>query len=315
MIPIVLVTGFLGSGKTTVLKHWAQRYRDRRFLYLVNDFASVDVDGELVRRAGPQVIALSGGSIFCHCLVTDFIRVLQQIAAGDTGLGAPPEAVIIEASGMADPRVIHRMLQETKLDAVFAVQRILALVDPGTFHKLLHTLPNIEAQVACADTILITKVDRHTADAVQATRAAALAIQPEASVRLVQNGETDEDLLATAPLPATTGDYAACVDPRFHRFTLTDPLPDLAGFRVKTAACGPRLYRAKGFLKEGQRTVAVDWSSSGLHTEECQGEPPPEPRLVCIADGPSGPDVERIWRSDTAACRPAGRAQPSQKLK
>ena len=135
MIPLVLITGFLGSGKTTWLKQIARDHQDRCFVYLVNDFAAVDVDSELVKQAGDHVLSVAGGSIFCKCLVTEFISVLKTIAAGRAGMDALPEAVVIEASGMADPRVIHTMLKETGLDQHFKVARIIALADPGTLHK------------------------------------------------------------------------------------------------------------------------------------------------------------------------------------
>ena len=80
MIPIVLVTGFLGCGKTTLLKRFVDLHRERRFLYLVNEFNPQDVDGVLIRSEGVEVIAVPGGSLFCNCLVTDFIRTLTDIA-------------------------------------------------------------------------------------------------------------------------------------------------------------------------------------------------------------------------------------------
>lgn len=296
MIPVILVTGFLGSGKTTFLKQLARTQADRRCLYLVNDFASVDVDGEWVRQAGVPVLALSGGSIFCRCLVTDFIRVLRQVVAGDTVLGAPPEAVIIEASGMADPRVIHQMLVETRLDAHLAVWRILAVVDPGTFHKLLHTLPNIRAQVACADTVLISKGDRYPPDVVDRTREAVQAIQPEALCLPMIMGVADLDLWAAGAPPEVAGEYARCVDPNVHRFTLEEGLPvSRDAFRALVDASGDALYRAKGFIREDDQVYAVEWSSSGIRDEPWVG-PPLAPRLVCIVRADAGPRLEALWR-------------------
>ncbi len=296
MIPVVLVTGFLGSGKTTFLKRQAARYRTRRVVYLVNDFAAVDVDGELVRRMGAQVVPISGGSIFCRCLVTDFIRVLRSLAHGEIG-GGPPTGVVIEASGMADPRVVHKMLQETQLDQVFTLRRILAVIDPGTFHKLCRTLPNIKAQVACADTLLVSKVDRYDAAALVAVRAEAMAIQPAAAWVEMRHGEAECDIWDPAPLPATTGELAPCVDPNFHRFVVRDPIEGLEDFERRVALSGEGLYRAKGFLHAGERCYAVDASSSGIQHEECTGHPLPAPRLVCIVQGDRGAEIERIWNA------------------
>ena len=76
-IPLSLVTGFLGSGKTTFLKHMAPRLASRRIVYLVNDFSALDVDGAVLSEIGPNVVSIPGGSIFCKCLVGDFIQHLS----------------------------------------------------------------------------------------------------------------------------------------------------------------------------------------------------------------------------------------------
>lgn len=296
MIPVVLITGFLGSGKTTLLKEIASQHRHRRIVYLVNDFASVDVDGELVRQADRQVVAISGGSIFCHCLVTEFIGHLKSIAGGKIGDGTRPEGVIIEASGMADPRVIDRMLAETKLNEHFEIHRIAALIDPGTFHKLLKTLPTILAQVRAADTLLISKADLHDTTTLAETEAAALVLRPEASCFTLSMGRIDLDWFEQRHTPVVEGELAKCVDPNFHRFIWTTGLPDVQTWRHWVELAGPGLYRSKGFLRDDAGLVQVDYSSSGIRVEPWD-DPSVEPRLVCIASGEDGPALEARWRS------------------
>jgi G3E family GTPase len=297
MIPLFLITGFLGSGKTTWLKQIAREHKDRRFIYLVNDFASVDVDGELVRQAGDYVMAVSGGSIFCKCLVTEFIGALTAIAEKRAGMDTHPEAVLIEASGMADPRVIHTMLHETGLNRIFNVARIIALADPGTLHKLLKTLPNIRAQLECADSVLISKADLYPTDVIESTRALIHSIQPKAACHTVIHGQTDLTLFEEAQPPTTTGEYALCKDPNFHRFTITERVPSLTEFQDRANATQDHLYRAKGFVADHNGAVyAVDWSSSGFTATPWHGDPPAL-RVVCIASGQHGEAVESIWLS------------------
>lgn len=295
MIPVVLITGFLGSGKTTLLKRIAEQHRDRRWVYLVNDFASVDVDGEWIKQADDRVVSISGGSIFCTCLVTDFIRTLKTIAEDRTFMSEPPEALIIEASGMTDPRVIRHMLKETRWDQVYEVRRVLALADPGTFHKLLKTLPNLRSQIEAADTVLISKSDRYSPEEQAAVEEAVHRIQPEAlCVRMVM-GEIDFDIMAPVDAPTVKGDYAKCVDPNYHRFVMTDLLPTLAQLRGLIAQTAEALYRAKGFIEEEGILYAVDYSSSGLQIEPWRGAPV-SPRLVCIGRGTGGEALERAWQ-------------------
>lgn len=297
MIPLVLVTGFLGSGKTTLLKRIAEQNRLRRWVYLVNDFAAADVDGEWVRASADRVVSVSGGSIFCACLVTEFIRTLKRIAEDRSFLSEPPEAVVIEASGMASPKVIHRMLEETRLDATYRIRRILAVADPGTFHKLLLTLPNLRAQIEAADTVLISKMDRYTAEEIERVREAVMDIQPEALCRPAVMSEVELDLLEDRETPGVEGDYAECVDPNYHSFVLTGTLPGPDLLHRLVQETGPSLYRMKGFIDADGRICQVDYSSSGLTIQAWPGDPP-QRRLVFIVAGEHGAEIERRIRHE-----------------
>ena len=106
MTALSLVTGFLGSGKTTYLRRLVNQYRDRRLVFLVNEFSPVDIDGPLLGSVEDDVLSLPGGSIFCTCLVTEFISTLKSIPER-FGREAPVEGVIIEASGIANPKVVE----------------------------------------------------------------------------------------------------------------------------------------------------------------------------------------------------------------
>ena len=138
------------------------RHRDRRIAYLVNEFASIDVDGGLLAGVAgdedpPDVVPIPGGSIFCKCLVTTFIDHLSALVDGHAS--RPLDGVVIEASGAADPSVVQQMLSETKLDRSLSLASIVNVVDPGSFLKLIHTLPNIRAQAAAADLTILNKTD------------------------------------------------------------------------------------------------------------------------------------------------------------
>ena len=73
----------------------------------------------------------------------------------------PLEGVVIEASGIADPKVTVKMLEETRLDGVYELRTVVSVIDPGTFLKLIHTLPNVIAQVEACDVALVNKTDLH----------------------------------------------------------------------------------------------------------------------------------------------------------
>ena len=243
------------------------------------------------------------GSIFCKCLVSDFILNLSEIPrrfgqkpppASSAALGAKPsfrendlpmpvdvarevgvpagsdaiEGVIIEASGIANPKVIADMLRETKLDAVYDLASIVSVADPGSFHKLLATLPNIRAQVEAADFVLLNKIDLFSDEQVAATEATIRQIHP--AVRIIRTvlAAAEVELFGAAPPRDLHGEYADCADPHYGRYSLAFyKAIDLAKLQEAVGDMGDMLYRAKGFVPTSTGVVYLDWSTAGLSIE------------------------------------------------
>ena len=310
MIPLHLVTGFLGSGKTTLLRRIAQGQCDRRLLFLVNEFSAVDVDGRRMIDVADasQVMTVVGGSIFCRCRVTDFADRLRAAAA----LSPAPEAVIVEASGMADPTVLGRMLRETKLDAVFEAASVVSVVDPGSFLKLVHTLPNIQAQVRASDTVLINKVDLYPPETVEQVAAHAQCINP--SARVVRCSHADADVTFAPPhtVASEIGDYAGCADPNYARCMLTLSQPvDVDGIIDQLLTLGPLLYRAKGNIPTAQGMADIDVTPTGVRSVRQSAEPTVGPGAVVlivagIADVRARALVDQIQSATNQSAPPIG---------
>ena len=170
--PIWLVVGFLGAGKTTLLRRLADASHGRNLIFVVNEFSAVDVDARVLEREGAKTIAVSGGSIFCRCRVTEFVDVLRRVAEGRVGTAEPgfcPGGIVIEASGMADPRSMRRLLAESGLDARFHVAGVTAVVDPGTVLKLLSVLPNIRGQIESALSSVESKLKESDRTAIESS--------------------------------------------------------------------------------------------------------------------------------------------------
>lgn len=284
MIPIALITGFLGAGKTTYLRHVLKQYEGRKLIYLVNDFAKVDVDGELLRAAGDDVVAIAGGSIFCKCLVTEFIGRLTELAER-FGADGSIEGVVIEASGIADPRVIHGMLEETKLDDRFRLSSVVAVVDPGTFYKLIHTLPNIGAQVAAADHIIVNKTDVCDEPRRAELTAQLHELNADAAYCFTEFGNADIDLFSGFAKVDVEGDYAKCRDPNYTSFTVAfDEHTDLAALQQAMERVADDLYRAKGFVPTKDGILYVDWAAGHFRSEPYAAQPD-QAEMVFIGRG------------------------------
>ena len=293
MIPICLITGFLGSGKTTLLKHLIQKYRDRRIVFLVNEFSSTDVDGVLLSKETDYLEPIVGGSIFCRCLVSQFIQVLERLPSRFGSPQAPVEGVIIEASGMANPRVAALMLQEARLDQQYRLASVVSVVDPGSFLKLIHTLPNIPAQVEAADLVLINKIDLYPKEQIERTEAALLEIQPRLKPKRVNRCQIELDLFRIRSHQEAAGEYARCRDPHFLEISvqLKSDL-DLDGFRAALEKIRDEIYRVKGFVRAGGAWYYIDFSASGFHAEKSTLSRSAE--LVFILNGTNHPKARRL---------------------
>lgn len=262
-LPICLATGFLGSGKTTLLKQIVAQNRERKLVYIVNEFSPHDIDGSIVSSENPDVVSIPGGSIFCKCLVTEFIGQLSTIPDSFDGV----EGVIIEASGMADPKVIADMLTETGLDSRYRLAHIISIVDPGSFLKLRMVLPNIISQIEAAHTVFVNKIDIHDKAVVADTVKAIQEINPDATIHKTVNAEAAIDLFP-AENTATSdlhGDYAKCKDPNYTTITVkVAHTPDPNILREHILAVEDELYRIKGPLLTTEGPRFLEYTKSGL---------------------------------------------------
>lgn len=264
MIPLVLVTGFLGSGKTTLLEHLANRYRDRRIVWLVNEFSARDMDASRLAGKAKDVLAIVGGSIFCRCKAAEFIDLLRDLPED-----FHPESVVIEASGMADPLVAAKLLRESGLDRVYGIRTVVAIVDPGSFLKLLHTLPNIRAQIEAATLVLINKIDLHPAERINETETAIRAIHPTVPLLRTCRSALEVDLFAGHPHLEERGELAPCVDPHFTKFEIKlRNEVDLDQLREAVQSAGAEIYRIKGIARSQGNLYRLDYSASGWQIEE-----------------------------------------------
>ncbi|MSQ01962.1 MAG: GTP-binding protein [Myxococcales bacterium] len=181
-VPITLLTGFLGSGKTTLLNRLLADPDSPPTAVVVNEFGALGVDGRLVVGASEQVVELRNGCVCCE--VREDLRrtVLELLDRRARRFGARPfERVVIETSGLATP---GPLLQTFRLDARLAAATVLdgvvAMVHAGRVQGQLAQHPEVAAQLACADLIVLNHLDQ--ADDVELAEAAVHAISPLAAI-------------------------------------------------------------------------------------------------------------------------------------
>ena len=155
MIQIVLVTGFLGAGKTTLMQLLLKSESDKKVGVIVNEFGKVNIDARLIEQDGVQMSELSNGSIFCACIKDKFVDSLIAMSHQDL------DYIFIEASGMADPSNMQQILNgiRPKTGRELLLKGSACVVDSEHFIDMVDMLPALERQVRYAGAVIVNKAD------------------------------------------------------------------------------------------------------------------------------------------------------------
>src|SRR4051794_7799780 len=183
-VPVVLVTGFLGSGKTTLISALLAHPAMGQTAVLVNELGEVAIDHHLVRRVDERTVVLANGCVCCTLRgdLQDELRDL--LARRDRGEVAPFARVVVETTGLADPApVLSTLLTEPLLRHHYEIEAVVATLDAVNGAATLDRHPESVKQAAVADTVLVTKADASEPAAVAALEARVRALNPLAAVR------------------------------------------------------------------------------------------------------------------------------------
>jgi cobalamin biosynthesis protein CobW len=193
-LPVTVITGFLGAGKTTLIRHLIQNPQGKRLAVVVNEFGDVGVDGEILKSCAipdcpaENIMELSNGCICCT-VADDFIPTIEALMA----LDPRPDHILIETSGLALPKPLLKAFDWPDIRSKITVDGVIALADAeavadGRFapnvaavdaqreadDSLDHETPLSEVfedQISCADIILLTKTDLAGPDGIAKARA------------------------------------------------------------------------------------------------------------------------------------------------
>jgi G3E family GTPase len=193
-LPLLLLTGFLGSGKTTTLSHWLA-HTDvplKRTAVIINDFGTVNVDAALLARRQLELRSITGGCVCCQ----SYEDLVAQVGA----LADNPEIDLawIETSGLADPEEVLDHLSAPELADSTLIRRVILVVDGSDYPCSWRGRAVQEEQVRYADVILLNKTDRLDAAARQRVEVSLRQLNPEARLVLATKGEVDPAILSSA---------------------------------------------------------------------------------------------------------------------
>ena len=182
-IPVTLITGFLGAGKTTLITHLLRHPDTGRVAVVVNEIGEVGIDNDIIKMSSENVSLLANGCLCCS-VRTDLQETLRELF-GERRAGQIPDfdRVIIETTGLADPApVIQTLSSDGMLGAHYRLDGVVTLVDALNALSQLQRSPEAERQIALADRIFITKADLAGPDAMPALQAAVRAINARADI-------------------------------------------------------------------------------------------------------------------------------------
>ena len=284
-IPATIVTGFLGAGKTTLIRHVLENAGDRRLALIINEFGDVGVDGDILRACGVEncpeenIVELANGCLCCT-VADDFVPAIEALLAHEKR----PDHIIIETSGLALPKPLVKAFDWPAIRSKLTVDGVIAVIDgkavaegrfvddPDTVAReraetetIDHDNPLeevFEDQLACADLIILNKTDLLDA-AEEQTVAASLADQARAAAPILRARQGRVDPTVLLGLSAAAEDDLANrpshhdAEPDhdhddFDSFVVTLPAiadPAALAARIERIARDHDVLRVKGFIE------------------------------------------------------------------
>jgi len=288
-VPILLVTGFLGAGKTTVVNQLLAQAEGRRIAAVVNDFGAINIDAELIEGASDGVVSLANGCICCS-LEGDLLRTLATLLRREPR----PELIVIETSGVADPSDIVRNLMDPVISREAPLETVLCVVDATARPEAMTRDALLRSQLRAADIVALSKVDLADAAACAQMRAAIRVLRPAVVVVDAINGAVPSALLFPmdvdrVPAPRELRPRGPVAD-RFETLSWTSERPlSLPRLQQAIGRLAPKLVRAKGLFEtvEQPGRLLVFQLAGGRATLAPGGAPAPgvpRSRIVFIAE-------------------------------
>ncbi|CAI8200158.1 MAG: Putative metal chaperone YciC [Alphaproteobacteria bacterium] len=304
-IPLTIISGFLGSGKTSLLNHLLTQSglenapsekSGRRITAMVNDFGALNIDAELIAAKHGNQIALANGCVCCSIgddLMRSFMDVMQQSPL--------PDHIVIEASGVAEPR---RIAGFASVDPQLRLDGIVTLVDASAHNvhsKDPYLADNYAKQIEAAHLLLISKPDLADTATLENLESELAAQKPDVPMAHVTHGVLPIDLVL-----GLNGDHKIpqpqeIIEHGFVQWAghLTD-IPR-AALIAKLENLRPHVLRAKGVLRDAEGAYVLHLAGGLITTAPYAGKASGHFVIIGQPQMPDAAALEKIFRQNEAA--------------
>ena len=317
-LPVTIVTGFLGAGKTTLVRRFLETPAGRGTALIVNEFGTEGIDDALLRESTDEVTLLGNGCLCCNTR-TDLQIALRKLVADRDSHKIPHFGrVLIETSGLADiSPILQTFSTDRALGAEFAVEVVLTVVDAVNGLKNLEKAPEARKQAILADRIVISKTDIADSKTVKRLRAMLDDLNPRAVTDVAVKGKLDPKCLIDTGQADAIERHSGFVAEASHSdgivsFVMRDETPLIwpvfyRAIETLIALRGPDLLRIKGLLNlAGSKGPVVFQAVQHLIHPPVELMAWPDKdhasRIVFITRGVSERQVEDLFK----ACRALG---------
>ncbi len=274
-VPVYIVSGFLGAGKTTLINHMLSTVpAQKKLAVIVNEFGAISIDGKIIEYDKPYIIDMQGGCVCCT-MAGIIIPTIRSVV-----MNLAPNAVLIETTGLALPQDVARQVQSPALRDCAVLEGIAVMVDSAHFLNSMGDIPILSEQLEGADTVILNKTDLVSEEELAQVEDTIRNIASN-TVRFILTSfgaVSFEELFGTdrnAFLKRFAGSAPSRKKDSTRGFVtisyLRNPVLPLDAIEKCFVLAGEKIVRAKGVLKTATGNKLLQYSQSGLEIFEYGG--------------------------------------------
>jgi G3E family GTPase len=277
VMEVLLITGFLGAGKTTLIRHLlsSEFSAEAKVAVIVNEVGEIGIDGAVIDRQEGRdvdVMELTSGCICCT-IKTDFFKAVQEIHKT-----LKPSHLIVEATGIAQPGDMFDILCQAPVSEFSRLKSVVTVVDAGFFEarEVLGTF--YDNQIKCADILILNKIDQVDSDRLEQIMTVLADLNAQSHILSAQHCAVDTDMLlglSARQQDRTPGNHLFHHHAQggFNSFTFEDRrLMDKQKLDRFLDALPPNLFRCKGWVRFVDGSKLLNYIGGNYRYEPDDGE-------------------------------------------